>query len=745
MAGLAGANVVIAGKAYVLIEAVDKTAPGIQAVGAAISRLGRFIPTLKNLRMQFTAIIRSITNLSRRLQEIGGSMIWRGFALKMASLGLAMPFARGINQARDFHEAMNGLLAVLGATGDEAANLEKLVRQLGRSTSYTSSEVAMAGQELARGGFSIEEVEASLGAVLDMARAGQVDLPMAARTMVRSIRAFRLSASEARVVADMFFAASREGTATMYELASALSFSSGTAEQMNFSLAQTLGILAKMANQMLVGTKGGTSLNQLFLRLATRARAVKKQLGVDVFNLSGETRNPMELLSELQKAMKGMSTERRLGIVEQIFNVRGARAAATILKEMDEIAAAIGRIENSSGEAAKATARMDEGWPGIMYRMQGALEELGIALGDSILGPIQRLETAVTPFIGALSDWVQRNNDLFVSLLKVVGGLMALSWALIVTGIAIKVVSIALGGLATLLILVRSLLLIGPILAVLAVAFKDTFEFFSGEAARAYKAVVDLFRQGKIEQAMQLITNAISGIWKGLVLEIQIKWTEFTNYFKLAWIGATFALSKAMVGAVYGIQRLFYALLSTIYSSISWLFQKAADIAKYAGATDTQRTLLHWRQNFAQSAAKTAGQAADANRMGLGATAILNEEQAKEEAKLVDSLDALRKELEENRRRVAQTIDQAIWGANLPRDEMAMAGGIMMPTFELQDAIKKVAKAGAPVEGLEFGSREAATKKFDTEKRMAHSMERTAKNTDRIAANTDNLAELEGV
>ena len=117
-----------AGRAFVLIEAVDKTSKAIKKVSA------------------------NLTNLGRQVQDLGKQFIFLGTAI-------AIPLISSINAAKNLSDELLALKAVLKADNNTIKDLEKTIRNLGKTTSFTSIQVAEAATNLARGGFSSAEIE----------------------------------------------------------------------------------------------------------------------------------------------------------------------------------------------------------------------------------------------------------------------------------------------------------------------------------------------------------------------------------------------------------------------------------------------------------------------------------------------------------------------------------------------------------------------------------------------------------
>lgn len=174
-----------------------------------------------NLDKQFRSMRARIRRFSNSVGDIGGNLFRAG----------AVGVAGSIFPVKEFIEFQDQLLFIqtkLQVTDQEMIGLEKTIRDLGKSTSFTSTEVGQAAQQLAQAGFSLQEVQSSLQASLDLARGGGVDLSTATSILANNLRTFGANADQASIFASKFITAARLGTLDIIDLNESLKESSGT-------------------------------------------------------------------------------------------------------------------------------------------------------------------------------------------------------------------------------------------------------------------------------------------------------------------------------------------------------------------------------------------------------------------------------------------------------------------------------------------------------------------------------------
>lgn len=578
-----------AGRAYVLIEALDKTGPVLKSV-------------------------------ARRLDRLGSSIAQLGFRMLQFGTIAAVPFVAATRIAMSFSDAMLDLQNQLGATDGEMVPLEQRVRALGRSTSFTAVQVARAAAALAKGDFSLQEVAVSLQDVLNLARAGGMEMEDAAKVMVRSIRVFDMSASDASKVADYFFLAAREGTTDVSELAQAFSYSGQTLKEMGFGLTEALPILAKLANQMLFSTKAGTAVNKAFLDLGSQADKIKEVYGVDIYGPGGELTDRIKILRDLTEAMRGMTTQQRMTTLTEIFNIRGARAILGIMRTYEGIVGARGELLEGAGAAAAAAKKRDSEIYGSIMRIKSALDDLAISVAKAIEPLVLSFEKTVVPIINLLSKWSEANPELFRSTLKLIGAVLVGGAALVVFGGALKLIAFALvpvaalvtgvisvlGGLFSMIGAVSAMLMgggglaaagglfsgllsglmglvttLGPALLVFGsiglgiyaatkylggfdAALKGVHSRFLGLKGVAHNAISNIvkrFQAGDLEGAFKVVTKGFNLAWISVVTQMKVSWANVVFFIKETWLSGILVLKSGILSFQENLGLMIWAMV----------------------------------------------------------------------------------------------------------------------------------------------------------------------------------------
>ena len=263
----------------------------------------------------------------------------------MTSAGLAYTLYKPISQAADFESAMARVNAVAfsggGRNKEEDAKyfkeLEKQARQLGRDTQFTAMQAANSQENLARAGFSANEIISAMPGLLAMAAAEGMDLANAADIAASTLRGFKLSADQSGRVADVLAQASAASNTSIAALGESMKYVAPVAANVGASIEEVSAALGIMANNGIKGSEGGTALRNAYLRLSQEPKAVAEalqKLGIASRTAQGDMRQLPDIMLELSKKMKDMGEADK---VKYLANIFGVRAVSGMMAYMDGV------------------------------------------------------------------------------------------------------------------------------------------------------------------------------------------------------------------------------------------------------------------------------------------------------------------------------------------------------------------------------------------------------------------------
>ena len=357
---------------------------------------------------QFGREISGVGTASRAdLDKIGrGAMVFG--AVMAAGIGLAA------NAAMDFEKQLSELSAVSSASSEQMLRLRDAAIEAGAATQFSATEAALAQTELAKAGISTADVlGGGLKGALDLAAAGGLDLGRAAEIAATSMTTFGLTGQDVTRIADVLAAGANKSAADVTGMADALAQSGLVADQFGLSIEESVGVLSMFAQNGLKGSDAGTSLKTALQRLVpTSVEAAEKmrELGIDMFDASGNFVGIDSAAEELKSSLSGLSEEQRNNALATIFGSDAVRAA-TILYEGG--AAGVREwtsLVDDTGFAAEVAAIRMDNLSGDIETLQGSIETTLIGGGSEATGALRALTQGATDAVNgfaAMPDQLQ--------------------------------------------------------------------------------------------------------------------------------------------------------------------------------------------------------------------------------------------------------------------------------------------------------------------------------------------------
>lgn len=418
------------------------------------------------LMLDQTKLERGLKAAQAKLRNFGNSMTSVGKNLVTVATLAAAPLAYSTKTFADFDDEMRMVKAVTGATEQQFKSLTAVAEELGRTTSFTAKQVAEGMTALGRMGFSPEEIEAAIPAVLNLSRATDTELSEAAEIAANNMRVFGIESSKMASVADILTATANGSAQTLTDLSEGLKMAGPQAAAAGDSITNVSAALGVLANMGIKGSLAGTALRKAYSQFAnTKIQAKLKAMGIATTDANGNLRAMPEIMAEIAKAMASMPTAQRLGFAEEIFDLRGSLAGLQLGGNIDQLDEFIKKLQTVNGVSAKTAQEMDSGIGGAWRIFMSAVEGCQIAIGR-IIGE------ALTPYMNKLSavmtkvaEWIAAHKGVVIMAVKIIAGMLAAGAALITLGLAFKAVALAVGTLSTAFTILKVAVL-APIAAV---------------------------------------------------------------------------------------------------------------------------------------------------------------------------------------------------------------------------------------------------------------------------------------
>lgn len=426
-----------AGNAFVVIRALDQTSTGLQTVERKLIQFGQ-----------------NVTNL-------GVGLAGRGVAL-------LAPITYAANQFIKYEDAMKKVEAKSPGTAEDMLEIRKQARELGLTTALTADQVGQLQHVLAQKGYNRKEIQAMTKGIVDLARASgdgndlMNDGIQAATGVSGVLRAYQMEASKATRIADLFAAAVDGSNMSLEEMIIAMSYAAPTGAEFNIPIEEVMAITSAMRDLNIDASIAGTAFRNMVLYMSEVKETDKfnKTLQdltgntIEFTDAAGNLRSPLQLLIAIQEATAGMGTAQRSNLLSEMFGTRATVPAGAVGRASKTVARLLSMFEMADGLSATRAAKTESGLGGAWRLFRASINEVSVAVGEAVSGPLNKLSKWVRMSLADLSAWIKENEDWVVSIVFATAAVTAFGLGLVGLGITVKTLSI---GFGLLIILTKTL------------------------------------------------------------------------------------------------------------------------------------------------------------------------------------------------------------------------------------------------------------------------------------------------
>lgn len=288
---------------------------------------------------------------SQKLKAVGGDIKDVGDKIKGAGEALA-PFSAAagagliasVKQAASFEAQMDKVQAISGASGEEMEVLNQKAREMGAATKFSAQEAGEGFEYMAMAGWKTDQMLEGIAPVLNLAAASGEELGTTSDIVTDALTAFGLSAEDAGHFADVLAAASSNANTNVSMMGESFKYAAPVAGALGYDVEDVAVALGLMANSGIKASQAGTSLRNIFQRMAKptkESQAAMDRLGVSLQDEGGNMYSFMEIMEQLRESMGNikMPTE---DFLEAANNLDEALENGTITEkeyrtQMDEL------------------------------------------------------------------------------------------------------------------------------------------------------------------------------------------------------------------------------------------------------------------------------------------------------------------------------------------------------------------------------------------------------------------------
>ena len=334
-----------------------------------------------------------------------------GYGALYQALAAVGALARGVT---DLEKSLVSMKAVSGATDSQMVSVAAAIREVGRTSKYSLTEVTDAAKILAQAGVSADKMGTALKNVTNLASAIEAPIAVVADLMT-SMREIFSKESDASL-ANQLASAVNISKLTAEGLQTIIGLSANVAESMQLSSEQYLAAVATLKNAGLKDSTVATGLRQLMLelnapddKLVEAFRQRYRAMGEDMTK-SGVRDKLYDMFSGPDGLVKALTELQRLGYnaggrqtFARAFDIRSQNALEALIRDLPQLI----QNQTSIGFSQAATIGSQQQLQTIdasLTRLKNSFILLGDSIGKDALPPLIEFIDYIGKAVNGLAD-----------------------------------------------------------------------------------------------------------------------------------------------------------------------------------------------------------------------------------------------------------------------------------------------------------------------------------------------------
>lgn len=369
---------------------------------------GKMQLNVGNYPQIFGAAARSVGGLGSQLATMATATGPLGVAIAgvtTAVAGASKVVSDSFSVTKDYNHAISILAAVTGESRESLKQLTDQARELGATTRYTATEVVQLQTELAKLGYTQDEIHNMTAGVLAFAQATGAELADAASLAGAALRQFGADSTHTDEYVDKMAASVTKSAISFEYLQTAMSIVAPVANAFGFKMEDVLALLGQLANAGFDASSAATATRNIILNLADANGKLAKSLGKPVTNLD----DLMNGLVALDKA--GIDLATSLDLTDK----RSVAQFQTFIKGAEDTLTLRDALNDANGAAEDMANTMADDLEGDIASLSSAYDDLMIELGSS-QGVYRDVVQWLTDLVRKIGTWTRETKTYFTDL-----------------------------------------------------------------------------------------------------------------------------------------------------------------------------------------------------------------------------------------------------------------------------------------------------------------------------------------
>lgn len=364
----------------------------------------------------------SVSEADKNTGNISNSLIklQENYAFKQLSEGakkLLDEMIECAGVAEQFEYSMAKVQSIARVSDPELNTMSEDIRRLGAEMGYSASEISEAVYQAISASVDAADAMSFVKDATTLARAGFTDTTTAVDVMTTALNAYGAEANSTEHIMDALITTQNLGKTTVAELAQSMGTVIPTAAAYNVSLDQLSASYTILTKNGINTANATTYISGMLTELAdsgsTVAKILKEKTGKTFGQLTADGMSLGDVMDILKNSVDGDSE----AFANLWGNVRAGRGALSIANAgSTEFNKTLTALKNSTGAAREAFETMADTAEMTNQRFSASVENLKIAVGESLSPTLQFLEKIGIGILNVVTEFVEENPLLITAL-----------------------------------------------------------------------------------------------------------------------------------------------------------------------------------------------------------------------------------------------------------------------------------------------------------------------------------------
>ncbi len=353
----------------------------------------------------------SFNKLGQKLTQFGNQVATVGSTLNWLSIPLIAAGKQVYNLYEDYDTAKLWVQSLKNYSEDTMETIDGIARKYGQTTRYTATETMNAIGTITQAGLGLEDMEAVLPNVLNMAIAGNMEIADSADALISNLYATGTAFSDSASYVDLMAKTAAESNTSIEDLGESVERMGAVTRYFKGGNTEMFTWLGAMGNLGYQAGEAGTYLRNTLLALAAptdkatevmqalgaseddltaaledvesvNAAETMRNIGLSMYDAKGNIRDMVDVLTDLDTITSSMTDQEKAEVLSSLFPKRTLGAATGLMELIDYAKQLNETLQDADGAAAQMAETRDSGIYGTKKRLISALQEVELKAGE---------------------------------------------------------------------------------------------------------------------------------------------------------------------------------------------------------------------------------------------------------------------------------------------------------------------------------------------------------------------------